>query len=202
MRTIDRMVAGFRSFRAIYYEQRPERVASLVEGGQKPEILLVACSDSRVDPAILMNAEPGELFVVRNVAALVPPYAPDGHYHGTSAALEYAVRDLKVQDIIVLAHSSCGGVSALVAATKHETMPDREFIQPWMSMMAGAVGDEEPAKASQDTLRQSIRNLRSFPFVQNAADLGYLNVHGWWFDMKEGALYRLNEDDGQFVRIE
>lgn len=201
MQTIDRMKAGFRSFRAIYYEQRPERVSGLVESGQKPQVLLIACSDSRVDPAILMNAEPGELFVVRNVAALIPPYAPDGHYHGTSAALEYAVRDLKVQDVVVLAHSSCGGVNALVAANNQEPLPDREFIQPWMSMMSDAAGDD-PELASQKTLRQSINNLRSFPFVQNACELGYLNLHGWWFNMKEGALYRLNEADGSFERME
>lgn len=201
MDTIDRMKAGFRSFRAIYYEQRPERVASLMEGGQKPQVVLVACSDSRVDPAILMNSEPGELFVVRNVAALVPPYAPDGHYHGTSAALEYAVRDLKVQDVVVLAHSSCGGVKALVAANRSEPLPDREFIQPWMAMMGDAVL-EDPEEASKETLRQSIRNLRTFPFVKSACDLGYLKVHGWWFNMREGALYKLDEASEEFVRVE
>jgi carbonic anhydrase len=201
METIDRMKAGFRSFRAIYYEQRPERVASLMEGGQKPQVVLVSCSDSRVDPAILMNSEPGELFVVRNVAALVPPYAPDGHYHGTSAALEYAVRDLKVQDVVVLAHSSCGGVRALVSANRSEPQPDREFIQPWMAMMAQAVGDD-PDEASKETLRESIRNLHTFPFVKSATELGYLKVHGWWFNMKEGALYALNEADDSFQRIE
>jgi carbonic anhydrase len=195
------MEAGFRSFRAIYYEQRPERVASLMEGGQKPQVVLVACSDSRVDPAILMNSEPGELFVVRNVAALVPPYAPDGHYHGTSAALEYAVRDLKVQDVVVLAHSSCGGVKALVAANRSEPLPDREFIQPWMAMMGDAVL-EDPEEASKETLRQSIKNLHSFPFVQTACELGYLKVHGWWFNMREGALYKLDEASEEFVRVD
>ncbi len=112
--TVDRMLAGFKSFKAIYYEQRPERVKDLVDMGQKPEVLLIACSDSRVDPAILTNAEPGEMFVVRNVANLVPPYEPDENYHGTSAAIEFAVCDLKVRDIVVLRHQCCGGISAPV----------------------------------------------------------------------------------------
>lgn len=197
MKTIDRMQAGFRSFRAHYYEQRPERVASLMEQGQKPEVVLVSCSDSRADPAILMNCEPGEMFVIRNVAALVPPYAPDGHYHGTSAALEYAIRDLKVQDVVILAHSSCGGVSALVAANRSEPLPERDFIQPWMSMMGHNISSD-PVEASKETLRQSVLNLRTFPFVQKACEEGTLTVHGWWYNMKEGAIYKLDEETDTF----
>ena len=101
---------------------------------QKPEVLLIACSDSRVDPAILMNAEPGELFVVRNVAALVPPCEKDGGYHGTSAAIEFAVRDLKVSQVVVLGHSACGGMKALTACQSGQTL-DREFIRPWVSVL-------------------------------------------------------------------
>lgn len=216
LRTIERMVAGFRSFKSIYYEQRPERVSGLVEGQQKPEVVLIACSDSRVDPAILMNAEPGELFVIRNVAALVPPYAPDNSYHGTSAALEYAVRHLNVVDAVVLGHSGCGGVQALVKASQEQTIIEPEepptehsFIGPWMSMMSDAVqatrtqSDEDlnADLVSQETLRQSVANLRSFPFVRAACEAGYLRLHGWWFNMQEGTLYRLDEATGTLSNI-
>lgn len=197
LKTIDRMLAGFRSFKAAYYEQRPERVISLVEGTQKPEVVLIACSDSRVDPAILMNAEPGELFVVRNVAALVPPCEDDGRYHGTSAALEFAVRDLKVSDAVILAHSNCGGVKALVAAQNGDPA-DRPFINPWMSLMGECAIDVDPDVVSKESLKRSLTNLRTFPFVQAAEQSGYLRLHAWWFDMKNGVLYALNEESGVF----
>lgn len=200
MRTIDRMVAGFRSFKAAYYEQRPERVADLVEVGQRPQVVLIACSDSRVDPAILMNAEPGDLFVVRNVANLVPPYAPDGAHHGTSAALEFAVRDLKVSDVVVLGHSNCGGIRALVAAKQNQPV-DRPFINPWMALMADCACDADPDVVSKETIKRSLANLRTFPFVQAGTDTGKLTLHGWWFDMKEGALWRLNEETGSYEQL-
>ena len=132
--TVDRMLAGFKSFKAMYYEQRPERVEDLVNMGQRPEVLLIACSDSRVDPAILTNAEPGEMFVIRNVANLVPPYEPDENYHGTSSAIEFAVRDLKVKDIVILGHSACGGMQALVEHGEAGKVPDRDFIGEWVSI--------------------------------------------------------------------
>ncbi|MDP2698970.1 carbonic anhydrase [Thalassospira sp.] len=201
MRTIDRMMAGFRSFRAIYYEQRPERVADLVETGQRPEVLLIACSDSRVDPAILMNAEPGEMFIVRNVANLVPPYEPDDQYHGTSAAIEFAVRDLKVRDAVVLGHSSCGGISALVDSAEGGVVPDHDFIGPWMNI-ARCCLEHGPDidKVSRHSVRNSLKNLLDFPFVRDAVDAGTLNVHGWWYGMKEGALWRYRADEDKFYK--
>jgi carbonic anhydrase len=139
MAGIDKLIAGFRAFRVKYFEQRPALFEGLA-GGQRPEVLVIACSDSRVDPAILLNAEPGELFVVRNVAALVPPYQPDEHYHGTSAALEFAVRDLEVGHVVVLGHSSCGGMTALRRSLSGDP-PPREFIGPWVSITETAAPD-------------------------------------------------------------
>jgi len=214
MQTIDRMVAGFRSFRAGYYEQRPERVISLVEGRQNPEVVLIACADSRVDPAILMQSEPGELFVVRNVAALVPPHAPDGSYHGTSAALEFAVCELAVKDAVILGHSACGGMAALVAARARynrgaaEAM-NRAYINPWMSMMADVADALNADPQSMDsvnmvgmaTVKRSLENLRSFPFVAEAVAAGTLRLHGWWFDMRHGVLSSLNPETDQFTPL-
>ncbi len=214
MQTIDRMVAGFRSFKAAYYEQRPERVISLVEGRQRPEVVLVACADSRVDPAILMQSEPGELFVIRNVAALVPPHAPDGSYHGTSAALEFAVCELAVKDAVVLGHSACGGMGALVAARARHNRGAREernraYINPWMSMMADVAdaleADPESAESidavGQATVKRSVQNMRSFPFVAEAEAAGKLRLHGWWFDMRQGILSSLDHGNDEFLPL-
>ncbi|OSQ40975.1 carbonic anhydrase [Thalassospira mesophila] len=204
MRTIDRMKAGFRSFKAAYYDQRPERVAHLVESGQEPEVLLIACSDSRADPAILMNAEPGDMFIVRNVANLIPPYQPDDQYHGTSAALEYGVRDLKVRDVVILGHSGCGGIQALVqGAIGGVTAPDREFIGPWMEIASCCSGHGPDVDAvSRQSVRNSLTNLLTFPFVKSGVESGYLQIHGWWFDMKEGALWRYVEENDRFEKVE
>lgn len=191
-KVLDRMLAGFRAFRSTYYEQRPERASSLLHDRQKPEVLLIACSDSRVDPAILMNAEPGELFVVRNVAALVPPCEKDGGYHGTSAAIEFAVRDLKVSQVVVLGHSACGGMKALVACQNGHPL-DREFIRPWVSVLGDCTEHKSnPDLVGQNALRCSLNNLRTFSFVKDREESGHLTLNAWWFDMHEGVLWGLD----------
>ncbi len=201
--TVERMLAGFKSFKAIYYEQRPERVKDLVDMGQKPEVLLIACSDSRVDPAILTNAEPGEMFVVRNVANLVPPYEPDENYHGTSAAIEFAVCDLKVRDIVVLGHECCGGISALVEHAETGKVPDRDFIGSWMSMARSCVEHgPDVEKVSRHSVRNSLNNLMTFPFVRERVEAGDLTLHGWWYGMKEGILWRFNSAKDTFEQGE
>lgn len=201
---LDRLLAGFRGFKAIYYEQRPERVRTLVEEGQHPSVLVIACSDSRVDPAIITHAEPGELFVVRNVANLVPPYEPDNSHHSTSAALEFAVRDLGVSEIVVLGHSHCIGVRAMLDKGG-EGQTNREFIASWVSIAAEAARDQAAADESdreaaggRAALRVSIKNLLSFPWVKHGVDAGTLGVSGWWFDMQAGQLHGIREPDAPF----
>lgn len=196
---IDRLIAGFRGFRARYYEQRPERMQELARAGQSPEVMLIACADSRVDPALLLDSEPGELFVVRNVANLVPPYGPDDGLHGTSAALEFAVRDLKVQHIVILGHSMCGGVQALRSAMSGEPQ-SREFIAPWMEIAAeacpcGADGEvPEQSKVERDGIRISLRNLATFPWIAEKVSAGELQLHGWWVDLNNGRLCAVQPD--------
>jgi carbonic anhydrase len=203
MAAIDKLTAGFRVFRAKYFDQRPEIYEDLVKAGQSPGVLVIACSDSRVDPAILLNAEPGELFVVRNVANLVPPYQPDGHYHGTSAALEFAVRDLGVRDVVVLGHSRCGGMEALRRSLAGDP-PSREFIGPWVSIAEHAecrhdVDDPDLSRCLEESaIRTSIANLRTFPWVADAERAGKLALHGWWFSIEAGALFAL-QHDGSFA---
>ncbi len=203
--TIEALVAGFRAFRARYYEQRPERMHELSTRGQSPAVMVIACSDSRVDPALLLGAEPGDLFTVRNVANLVPPYAPASSYHGTSAALEFAVRDLEVEHIVILGHSACGGIEALRASVSGAPA-EREFIAPWMEIAAAACGcgdgDNVPDQRSveHEGIRISLNNLRSFPWVAEREDAGQLALHGWWIDLAQGRLCRI-EPDGSSVEL-
>jgi len=188
---IERLINGFKSFRETYYEKQPGFYKSLVEQGQQPDVMVVACSDSRVNPSIIAKAHPGELFIVRNVANLVPPYEPDSHYHGTSAAIEYAVRDLGVEHIIILGHSHCGGIRCLCDGQKNSN--DREFINDWMSIAFqaktdGLQGEDRLREVERQAVRVSLQNLLSFPWVKTRVDEGKLTLHGWWFDLEEGAL--------------
>ncbi len=197
---IDRLIAGFRAFRARHYEARPELMRELVTVGQSPAVMMIACSDSRLDPALLLGTEPGELFIVRNVANLVPPYGPDDGLHGTSAALEFAVRDLGVQHIIVLGHSGCGGIAAL-RATQGGSPLDRVFISPWMTIAEeacpcgsdGTVPDQP--EVEQGGIRISLRNLMTFPWIAEKVGAGQLDLHGWWADLQGGRLCALGTED-------
>ncbi|MCH7487741.1 MAG: carbonic anhydrase [Proteobacteria bacterium] len=188
---IDRLIAGFKSFRETYYEEQPDFYRSLVEKGQKPDVMVIACSDSRVNPSIIAKAEPGELFIVRNVANLVPPYEPDSHYHGTSAAIEFAVRDLNVEHIIVLGHSHCGGIRCLCEG--HEDAKNREFIDGWMSIVEQARDDSLKGEAQlrnveREAVKISLDNLLTFPWVKRRVENGRLKLHGWLFDLEAGEL--------------
>jgi carbonic anhydrase len=209
MSVIDSLVAGFKAFRVTNFEQRPALYEALVNNGQQPEVLMIACSDSRVDPALLLNAQPGELFVVRNVANLIPPYAPDDNYHGTSAALEFAVRDLKVGHIVVLGHSRCGGMDVLRKASLGERL-DREFIAPWVSIAERACncadhetlsGPDGARLVEQAALKVSLENLLTFPWVRERVEAGELQLHGWWFNLEKGQLWAAGNGDEPFVQL-
>jgi carbonic anhydrase len=198
---LERLLAGFRAFRARYFEQRPELFERLAARGQNPEVLVIGCSDSRADPAILLGTEPGELFVIRNVANLVPPYEPDGHYHGTSSAVEFAVRDLAVKHIVVLGHSGCGGIQALVASEQGK-LKGREFIAGWVSLVAKAVRAgahrDRTQELEQAAIRVSLENLLTFPWLRDRLNDGSLTLHGWWFDLEGGKLWGIDAPDAEF----
>ena len=199
--SIERVISGFHGFRESYYENNPALFQTLVESGQNPDIAIVACSDSRVDPAILFNTGPGELFVVRNVANLVPPYEPDASYHGTSAALEFAVRDLKVGNIVVLGHAHCGGIQAMVKSVCSDAPSDRDFICSWVSIAQDVVDEAHPpteSEAEQSALCVSLGNLETYPWIRDRVAAGDLALHGWWFDMDAGALLGWDADTGMF----
>ncbi|MEZ4485430.1 MAG: carbonic anhydrase [Syntrophotaleaceae bacterium] len=205
MEDIAKLIAGFRRFQKNYFRGDTELFDELKQG-QQPGTLVIACSDSRVDPAIIMDCAPGELFVVRNVANLVPPYAPDAGYHGVSAALEYAVCSLKVSHIIVLGHSQCGGIEGLMKGA--DKVPG-EFIGPWVGIADPARAEvlqrlaDKPVEVRQRACEQaalllSLDNLLTFPWVRERAEQGDLLLHGWYFDLVRGELLSYAADSGSF----
>jgi carbonic anhydrase len=194
----DDLIEGFRRFRRQYFEKEPALYRDLVAHGQKPRVAMVACADSRVDPSVVLQAEPGTIFAIRNVANLVPPHDPVGGYHGTSAALEFAVRGLGVAHVIVLGHAHCGGIRALLDRTDNKEDPDG-FIGPWMQIAEAAarrviatMPDAEAAvrqrTCEQNAVLVSLENLTTFPWIREGINDGRLRVHGWYVDIAEGRL--------------
>jgi carbonic anhydrase len=196
---IDRLILGFKSFRETYYEEQPDFYRLLVERGQKPEVMIIACSDSRVNPSIITKADPGALFIVRNVANVVPPYELASSYNCTSAAIEFAVCDLNVKDIIVLSHSHCGGIRCLCKG--HADGKSREFIDNWMSIVDKArdeklEGEAQHRQVEREAIKVSMDNFLSFPWVKSRVEDKRLKLHGWWFDLEAGELLEHKAEDG------
>lgn len=192
----ERLQRGYADFRSGRYEIEAERYRQLAQSGQRPEIMVIACCDSRVAPEIVFDARPGELFVVRNVANLVPPYAPDGRHHSTSAALEFAVLGLDVRHIVVMGHGRCGGIAALCGRAAPLTHGD--FIGSWMAAVRDVAEQLPGAEAQSPEERQtlierasiehSLTNLRTFPWIRRREAEGRLGLHGAWFDIGAGEL--------------
>lgn len=201
---MDRLVDGYRRFRERQWPERRLVFEQLARRGQRPRTMVVACSDSRVDPTMIFNAEPGELFIVRNVANLVPPYEPDSAFHATSAALEFAVCVLQVEDLIVLGHAMCGGIQVLLDGPP---ATGGDFLMPWMRIaepakrrvLARASRDPQ-ADCEQESVRLSLDNLRTFPWLEARVASGHLSLTGALFDIRSGVLARL-QPDGQFVAV-
>lgn len=195
----DKLLEGYRRFREGYYEDNKDNLVALAEG-QSPSVCIVSCCDSRVDPGIVFNATPGELFVVRNVANLVPPYERHGQYHGTSAALEFAVRHLKVEDIVVLGHAHCGGIRLLLDA--NTDAEDSFFLHNWVSIakpvldtLPSAQDYEDPNQRQHEceiaTLKLSLQNLMTFPWIAERVEAGNLKLHGWYYDLATSTIERV-----------
>ncbi len=208
--SIEMLIARARAFRAGPFTQQQSHYRRLVRDGQSPKILMIACSDSRVDPSLIFDAEPGDIFMVRNVASLVPPCLPDQSFHGTSAALEYGVLELGVEHVVVLGHAHCGGIDALLRGADCGT-PHTDFIGQWLSCAAGArdrvlerMPDDDHADRARaleyEAVRQSVRNLMTFPWIEERVRSGALTLHAWHFDIAEGAICSL-DGDGPPVRI-
>ena len=203
------LLDGYQAFKDGKFAAEKARYEDLASKGQKPKTMIIACCDSRAAPETIFSASPGDLFVVRNVANMVPPYEPDGELHATSAALEYAVQALKVANVIVLAHGRCGGIQAALDPMDEPLSPG-DFIGRWMELLAPAAeavaGNEWMSQRERQTalerlnVRHSIENLRTFPCVNILEGKGRLNLHGAWFDISTGELWVLDQESGEFLR--
>jgi len=204
-----RLVDGYTTFLGGRLLEEQARFRQLAESGQSPEIMLIGCCDSRVSPEVIFDARPGELFVVRNVANIVPPYAPDGQAHGVSAALEFGVAALKIKHIVVLGHAQCGGVRAF--AEDAEPLSPGDFIGKWMKLMAPAMekvgprGAESPAdylrKLEQANIVNSLDNLMTFPRLAKMIERGMVQLHGAYFGVATGSLWVYDRAQDMFHRV-
>lgn len=205
-----RLMAGFRKFRERYFEVSEDTFFGRLAGPQSPKTLIIGCSDSRVDPALITSAAPGEIFVVRNVANLVPPYEVGGGFHGVSAAIEFAVVNLKVENIIVLGHRQCGGIRALML--NEGTVPNG-FVSQWVRIAEQAktnvlkkhAGEEDETLCRHgelESIRCSLKNLKTFPFVEEAIKVRGLTLMGIYFDLESGQLLECDDASDDFKNVE
>jgi len=211
MSSVQVLLKGFQKFRELYFEKDPGLFRDELSRGQSPRFAVVACSDSRVDPAIVLQTEPGDIFAVRNVAALVPPFEEYGRYHGTSAALEFAVTGLNVDHIIIIGHAHCGGVAAMVH--KQESgIKSGQFITAWTDLLReareralahdpGLYGDDLLRASERQAVRLSLDNLQTFPFISTAVAAGDVHLHGWYLNIFEGVLEIWNPNTEDFEQF-
>jgi len=210
----EHLVSGYEAFLSGRFRAEQTRFEQLAVAGQKPRCMIIGCCDSRVAPEAIFDAGPGELFVLRNVAALVPPYEPDDQYHGASAALEYAVMALKVQHIVVLGHAQCGGVAAFAQSIANPELPplsEGDFIGRWIKLLGPAAERAGPPPAQLDrayveklefeSVKQCVRNLRSFPMIRTLEARHYLKLHGALFGVMDGRLLAYDEAGDTFVPV-
>lgn len=212
MDPIAKLTAGFRVFRDGRFQEQRATYETLVDQGQRPTVAIIACSDSRVDPAIVLQADPGDLFVVRNVANLVPPCEREGHYHGTSAALEYAVQHLEVAHVIVLGHAHCGGIRSLFEERAKDS-EGNHFVPPWMSLvqsaylrvegtMPDAPGEMKVRACEQSAVLVSLENLMTFPFIRQRVGDRRLRLHGWYIDIRSCTLHVYDTSQQHFELVD
>lgn len=195
----DDLLAGYQRFKNGYFAENRERLRELAQE-QKPGHVLITCSDARMEPALIFDTEPGDLFVIRNVANLVPPFEIEGAFHGTSAALEYAITVLEIPEIIVLGHTQCGGIRSLVLNAKK--LPQDTFIARWMSIVEPVAQMADPHRLHEHTtfnyceqaaIGYSLCNLMTFPFIKERVEAGTLSLKGWHYNIVTGALKQIHD---------
>ena len=208
---LDNLLDGYRRFRNTGWSANRERWASLREG-QQPEAMIIACSDSRVDPSQIFDVDPGEIFVVRNVAALVPPFETSPGHHGVSAALEFAVQVLKVKEIVVMGHGMCGGCKAALTQELQGAEPgEGGFVADWISLLDearkpvadefGIQGRSAEREMEQAAVRVSLDNLMTFPCIRRKVGRGELRLRGAFFAISDGVLHLMDDESGRFEPI-
>jgi len=194
-----KILHGYQDFRKKYAEGSTSLMQELSDYGQKPEIMVVACSDSRVDPAILLQCDPGVLFTARNVANLIPPFESDGHYHGTSAALEYGICYLGVKHLIILGHSQCGGIQAKL---EKEALHQDDFISHWTDIITIQDPKQGVDHCAKDSLLTSYQNCMSFPWIKERVAQQQLIVHLWFFNIRQGIIEVYDQQLKNFIELE
>ena len=204
----ERLSTGYRSFVASRFSNERARYAHLAETGQRPQIMVIGCVDSRVSPEVIFDADPGEILVVRNVANIVPPYEPEGGQHGTSAALEFGVVALRVKHVVVLGHAQCGGIRAF--ADEAAPLSPGDFIGRWMAQIAPASAGLGPRGPDPDawlrrlefaSVELSLRNLMTFPCVRTLVERGRLHLHGAYFGIATGLLLVRDPETREFRKV-
>lgn len=199
LKSFEKILQGYHKFREKYASKESTFLHKLVENGQRPEIMIISCCDSRVDPALLLQCDPGDLFVVRNVANIVPPYEKDEAHHGTSAALEFGVCHLNVKHLIILGHSHCAGIQILV---NREKLNQDDFISNWVNLIKAKDGcTNDVSQCAKDSLISSYQNCLTFPWIKNRLESGLLSLHLWFFEIKEGMIYAYSHVDETFKSI-
>jgi len=207
---IKQLIQGFQRFREQHFEKHDTLYQQLVTEGQTPQVLVVACCDSRVDPALVFDCDPGDLFVIRNVANLVPPLEGHSGHHGTTAAIEYGVSTLGVKHIVVLGHAHCGGIDSLVKTGGVGT--PGSYIDDWMSLVESARAEviaempharleEQERACEQRSILVSLENLKTFPWIRERVEEGSLMLHGWYFDIEHGQLLRYDPTTRGFAAV-
>jgi carbonic anhydrase len=207
------LIEGYRRFRSGAYIQQKERFDRLADEGQSPKLMVIACSDSRVDPSQVFDVDPGEIFVVRNVAALVPPFETSPGLHGVSAALEFAVQFLEVRQIVVMGHGMCGGCKAALTRELHGAEPgEGGFVADWIGLLDevrapiarqhGMHGRHAEREMELAAVRVSIANLMTFPCIRAKVGKGTLKLRGAFFAISDGVLHVLDEESGSFAPVE
>ena len=199
-KSFTKMLQGYQIFRQKYALGDKSVMHSLSSDGQQPQVMVVACCDSRVDPALILQCDPGDLFVVRNVANIVPPYEKDEAHHGTSAALEFGVHFLKVDHLILLGHSQCGGIQALL--NNHDSNKN-DFITSWVSLIQRPKNNLDDAdECAKLALNQSYQNCLTFPWINEKVTQKQLTIHLWFFDIKTGQISTYCEEQKEYQSLE
>lgn len=197
-KSFNKIIQGYKSFRDKYASGDQSIMQYLSDYGQKPKVMVIACCDSRVDPALILQCDPGDLFVVRNVANIVPPYEKDEAHHGTSAALEFGIRHLEVKHLILLGHSQCGGIQALM-----DSQTENDFISNWVSVIKTDQCDlHNTDGCAKSALKQSYQNCLTFPWIAEKVTEGTLKIGLWFFDIKTGQIFTYSEENDKFLPLD
>lgn len=197
-KTFKSIVDGYQRFRKKYIDSDNTIMQNLAHLGQRPKTMVIACCDSRVDPALILQCDPGDLFVVRNVANIVPPFESDERHHGTSAALEFGVCYLQVKHIIILGHSQCGGIKSLL---ERSSLKQNDFITNWVSQIKVSpemLLTQHPNEVAKEALINSYQNCLTFPWINEKVNLNQLSIHLWFFDIKDGEIFAYSFEDKNY----